>query len=185
MEAPILGMSYHCPLKSSALKESSGDKYCDQCRKHIPDMRNRSTDEIIEEIKISNGEFCGTFHPLQLQNPFGDRRDNIIKWYQKFSKAHQSKKRFLIFISFLVVLVTGCKTRGYPGYSYNGVPILRVHPRSIIQYTEASDFVKHRVYKLHFHKKKEKPMRLEKKKDEKERPNNQNSILKSKIKVKP
>jgi len=156
METAHLKMAYHCPVKTSALKNTFDGKFCNQCSKHIPDMRNNSTNAIIEEIKKYDGEFCGTFDPLQLQNPFGDGRDKIVNWYQRFSVKQKLNKKILVFISFFVLLVTGCRSRGIPGYSINGVPMLRVHPRSIIEYTESSNFVKHNVYKIHLNVKKEK-----------------------------
>lgn len=158
MSTPQLGMAYHCPLKTSALKNTADGKFCDQCSKHIPDMRNHSVTDVAEEIKKSDGEFCGTFDPLQLQNPFGDKRDKIVNWYQTISYKKRSKKSLLLLFGMAILFITGCRTRttGVIGYSYRGMPVLRVHPRSIIEFTDSPDIVKHTVYKIHLPMKKEK-----------------------------
>ena len=159
MDTTTLGMAYHCPLKTSAFKDTPNGKFCSQCAKHIPDLRNSSQSELINKINHSKGDFCGTFDPLQLQNPYGDKRDKVVNWYQKIASG--SKSKFILVLAFIVLVITGCraKTRGVIGYSYDGMPVLRVHPRSVIEYAESSDFVKHYVYKTHLKAKKEKSVR--------------------------
>jgi hypothetical protein len=162
MDPSGLGITYHCPLKTSSLKNTTNGKFCGQCSKHIPDMRNCSPVEVINQINNSTGEFCGTFDPIQLQNPYGDKRDKIVNWYQKFVSGQ--KPKLILLLAFILLIITGCRTRtrGVVGYSYDGMPRLRVHPRSVIEFTESSDFVKHYVYKIHLKAKKEKTIKKNK-----------------------
>jgi hypothetical protein len=158
MTSPTLQMEYHCPLKNSTLRNTDQGKFCDQCAKHIPDMRKKQEQDILEEIKQGKGEFCGTFDPLVMQNPFGDHRDKIVHWYQKLTSVKRSRFSLVVLAGLILLSITGCRryTRGVPNYSVGGMPVLRVHPRSLIQYTDASNFVKHNVYKIHLTVKKEK-----------------------------
>ena len=122
-------------------------------------MRTATKEEIACEIEKGKGDFCGIFDPLVIENPFGDRRDKIVRWYQKLLITQKSKRNFIMMFAFFILAITGCKrgpTMGVPGYSYKGTPVLRVHPRSLIEYTDASNFVKHNIYKIQLTVKKEK-----------------------------
>jgi hypothetical protein len=160
METPSITMAYRCPLKINDLQDDKLGKYCTHCAKHIPDMSQRTDAEILASIQQANGNFCGTFNAYKLKNPYGNWRDHLVHFYQKI-RERKKRIRWASVLLIGLLAVTGCRRRtsGYPYYSYRGTPVLRVHPKSLIEFAEAPDEVKFQIYQIKIKASKKKPIK--------------------------
>ena len=155
-----LQMDYPCPVKTNDLLKLNNGKFCIHCTKYIPDLSKASNEEIMQRVEQCIGQFCAILPAYRIQNPYGNWKDRIVTFYQRVDSKSR-KSYFLIFIAGCLLTITGCKriTRGVPGYSHNGLPVLRVNPQSMIEYTDAPDFIKHNMYKVNLRMKKEKKVK--------------------------
>jgi hypothetical protein len=99
-----------CKAKWSAMHKVEGGRFCDLCSKKVHDFRGWETTAIIQKIETSEEEICGKFNPKALyQKPI------------KMPTFFNTFKWTAVLGSFLVFLVSTCKTRGI---SYGGAPVV-------------------------------------------------------------
>jgi hypothetical protein len=107
-------LEFSCPESWNAMSPQEGGRYCSSCEKVITDFSKMSTEEIIRQMNPGKGEkSCGSFKAYQLQEPFNDKRNLLIRFYQRVSVS--GKTKFPRFISLglvtLLLLLSGCHRR--------------------------------------------------------------------------
>lgn len=88
-------------------------RHCTSCDKVVVDFTKMSNDEIRMFLaKDKKNEVCGNYNSLQLERPFGDWRDTLVRAYQKAKKRKPTsgRTRFALFLTLLVFL-SGCYRR--------------------------------------------------------------------------
>lgn len=103
-------LSFQCPQSWQKMQQVNGGRFCSDCKKVVHDFSHRKNISVSALINKKNeSKLCGNFKSTQLHQPFGDRRDSMISFHQFIEKKDKSfKKNFLLLISFLSLVLTGC-----------------------------------------------------------------------------
>ena len=108
-------LEFCCPEKWNGMQRSETGRFCGKCEKVIVDFSRKSNEEIITAINNSTKtDSCGSFRAYQLQRPFGDKRDRIVKFYQRsisISKRKTFLKTIRLALAIVLLFVTGCYRR--------------------------------------------------------------------------
>jgi hypothetical protein len=112
MESKIT-LTFKCQVNLNGMPASELGRHCSVCNKTVRDFSPVSNPSK-EELKKHE---CGSFDAVQLQKPFGDRRDILIGYYQKLVQKNSSRKVLLLFVT-LLLFISGCRTRLAGAYAY-------------------------------------------------------------------
>jgi len=111
METNRIELTFKCPVKWNSMAGSENGRYCSVCEKTVKDFSGSSS----SEIAAAASEYeCGSFEALQLQRPFGDKRDVLVSYYQKLAGSASPRRISLLFIM-LLLFVTGCRSKRLSG----------------------------------------------------------------------
>lgn len=111
-------LTFKCPVKWNSLTVSGDGRYCAACKKTVKDFTGKAVEN--NELINSEDHKCGSFYATQLHRPFGDRRDQLIEYYQRLKSRSSSRRIVLMFITVLLFL-SGCRTRRLSG-AYSAAP---------------------------------------------------------------
>ena len=120
MQRPQLNFS--CPEKWNTMSPTGEGRHCDVCDRIVIDFSAKTNDEIISAIKGNSGKACGRFRAVQLKNPFNDRRDRLVRFYQNIAQSSRRyfPKAVLLAFATALLFVSGCRERltgAYEAYS--------------------------------------------------------------------
>ncbi len=102
-------LSFCCPEKLDNMTPADGGHYCGKCEKVVKDFSGMTNKAIAETLLHSSSEnACGTFRAHQLQQPFNDRRDKLVGFYQHVS-GFAGKRNFVRVMTLL--FLSGCHRR--------------------------------------------------------------------------
>jgi hypothetical protein len=107
-------LTFTCPEKWNTMSPREGGRHCDSCNIVVRDFSRLSNDEIIKEINSPSENSCGSFHAYQLQEPFTDKRNLVIRFYQRVLASPKKKhvvRSFQLGLAMLLLLVSGCHRR--------------------------------------------------------------------------
>lgn len=126
-------LTFCCPEKLGNMPPADGGRYCGKCEKVVKDFSGMTNEAIAENLLHSFSEnACGTFRAHQLQQPFNDRRDKLVGFYQRISTF--GKRNFLRTVQLGLVaallFLSGCHRR-MSGYYH--VPTKREMKKSMKQ----------------------------------------------------
>lgn len=89
-------------------------RYCRTCEKVVTDFSHMSNGEIIRQMNSSNeNNACGSFKAYQLQEPFTDKRNVLIRFYQQIADSQKPKLPKYISLALVTALLflSGCLRR--------------------------------------------------------------------------
>jgi hypothetical protein len=108
-------LKFSCPEKWSAMSAQEGGRHCESCGIVVQDFSNLSNEEILREISQQGKEnACGSFKAYQLQEPFSDRRNNVVRFYQRAVALPKKKyftRSFQLGLAMILLLLSGCHKR--------------------------------------------------------------------------
>ena len=117
--ASKIELSFQCPQKWEAMTPTKGGRFCSHCQKTVIDFTHipvQQPDPIIQQGDTA--EICGNFYAYQLHKPFGNWRDHVIAFSQRFEWGQSSYKQLTVLLLTMILLLTGCarRFRGKVGY---------------------------------------------------------------------
>lgn len=105
-------LSFQCLRQWESMTPTDGGRFCDDCRKTVIDFSKIPVQQLDKLIQNDNtSELCGNFYAYQLKKPFGNWRDKVISFNQKYLLGHSSHRHFTILILTLILVMTGCARR--------------------------------------------------------------------------
>lgn len=107
-------LEFSCPENWNAMSPQEGGRYCGSCEKVITDFSQMSNEEIIRQMNLSKGEkSCGSFKAYQLQDPFEDKRNLLVRFYQRIAASNKTMLPKFISLGLVTILLllSGCHRR--------------------------------------------------------------------------
>lgn len=114
-------LDFNCPVDIQSMPSCERGKFCTNCDKKVFDYSKMNYADF-EKSAVSNysESSCGIYKGYQLENTFGDWRDNISRVYRKNLRKSATAKRFMLLtpVLVLVLFLTGCARGAYCGMMY-------------------------------------------------------------------
>ena len=118
-------LEFSCPEKWNSMSPKNGGRYCGSCEKVVTDFSRMSNEEIVSTMNSSNAGACGSFKAHQLEQPFNDKRNVLIGFYQRLTTSKTIFPRFIsLGLVTALLFLSGC------------------HRRTVGRYASASDLKK-------------------------------------------
>jgi hypothetical protein len=107
-------LEFSCPESWNAMSPQEGGRYCGSCEKVVTDFSKMSNEEILRQMHLSNEVgACGSFKAYQLEAPFNDKRNLLIRFYQRISTSGKTILPKFISLGLVTALLflSGCFRR--------------------------------------------------------------------------
>lgn len=110
-------LEFSCPENWEKMTPVEGGRFCGSCEKVITDFSGMSNEEIIRQINSSGDhKSCGSFKAYQLEQPFNDGRNALIRFYHRLKAAKATLPKFIsLGLVTALLFLSGCyrRTMGY------------------------------------------------------------------------
>lgn len=115
---PIIEKSMHkvnlaqpCSVNLENAVKTENGVFCGSCNKDIIDFSFLDPEEIKHVLlKGNDSKPCGIFSSNQLENPHGDLRDRILKFYYSLKERKNIRAKILLAFLSIVMVLTSCRT---------------------------------------------------------------------------
>lgn len=110
--ASKIELSFQCPQTWEGMTPTKDGRFCSNCQKTVIDFTHipvQQLDPIFQQDETT--EPCGNFYAYQLHKPFGNWRDQVIAFSQKFMWSRSSYKQITVLLMTLILVLTGCSRR--------------------------------------------------------------------------
>ncbi len=107
-------LEFSCPENWNAMTPGKNGRYCSSCEKVVTDFSQMSNEEILYKINSSReNNACGSFKAYQLLEPFNDKRNVLIRFYQRIADSQKSKlpKYISLVLVTALLFLSGCLRR--------------------------------------------------------------------------
>jgi len=109
-------LEFICDVNLDKMPKTNSGVYCSKCQIDVIDFRGKSNSEIKNLLDANATNKCGRFQAKQLHEPFGDRRDHLVSFYQNAQKVTHPLKRYIaIAASSSLLFLAGCGHRQMAG----------------------------------------------------------------------
>lgn len=107
-------LKFSCPENWEKMTPVTGGRFCGSCEKVVIDFSGMSDAEILAMLRNNTTQLCGRFRNEQLENPFGDYRDHVLRLYRRANEIPEKRyfvKTMMLCLAVSLLFLTSCRGR--------------------------------------------------------------------------